>query len=206
MNTNLLIKTEKYVEELLSSRCPQHYRYHNFLHIKSVVNAAITISENEMINEHDKEIIILACLFHDIGYLDICDGHEARSCEYARKFLLKEAYPESDIEKIESCILATKIPQQPKNKLEMIVCDADLHHLGSVDFLEVGNNLRFEIELIHKINFTDETWLEKTISFNRSHSYFTDYAKKVYGQRKEANVSYLEMLLANERIKKKFTS
>ncbi|WP_304130105.1 HD domain-containing protein [Ignavibacterium album] len=199
MNNSLITKSEKYVEAVLSERCPQNYRYHNFSHIKKVVDAAIIISENENINENEKEIVILACLFHDIGYIDICDGHETQSCNYARNFLKKENYPETKIQQIESCILATKIPQQPKNKLEMIVCDADLHHLGSDDYLEVGNNLRYEIEFSHKINFTNEGWLEKTIKFNKSHSYFTDYAKRVYGIKKELNVQNLEMLLSFER-------
>lgn len=201
MNKELITKSEKYVESVLSARCPQNYRYHNFHHIKKVVDAAIIISENENINDSEKEIIILACLFHDIGYIDICEGHEVRSCVYAREFLSKENYPELKIRQIESCILATKIPQSPKNKLEMIVCDADLHHLGSEDFLEVGNNLRYEIEFSHQISFTNESWLEKTISFNKSHSYFTDYAKRLYGLKKGSNIRQLEMLLANEKKK-----
>uniref|UniRef100_A0A7V2ZJH7 HD domain-containing protein n=1 Tax=Ignavibacterium album TaxID=591197 RepID=A0A7V2ZJH7_9BACT len=201
MNRELILKSEKYVETILTERCPKNYRYHNFYHIKKVVDAAIIISDNENIEESEKEIIVLACLFHDIGYIDICEGHEARSCNYAREFLSKENYPEMKIRQIESCILATKIPQSPKNKLEMIVCDADLHHLGSDDFLEVGNNLRYEIEISHNLSFTNEGWLEKTISFNKSHAYFTDYAKRVYGIKKESNIQYLEMLLSIEKQK-----
>lgn len=201
MNLELIKKSESYVKEILSERCPDNYKYHNFYHVQKVVEAALTISESENISDNEKEIIILACLFHDIGYIDICEGHEIKSCSYARNFLKNENYPERNIKQIESCILATKIPQQPKTKLEMIVCDADLHHLGSDDFLEVGNNLRYEIEFTHKTDFTDEGWLEKTISFNKSHSYFTDYAKRVYGIKKEFNLKYLEMMLAREKQK-----
>lgn len=201
MNIELINKTNAYVKDILSNHCPDNYRYHNYYHIQKVVEAALTISESENVSEDEKEIIVLACLFHDIGYIDICDGHELKSCIYARNFLLKEKYPEDKIQKIESCILATKIPQQPKDKLEMIVCDADLHHLGSEDFYEVGNNLRYEIEFGLNIKFTDEAWLEKTITFNKSHSYFTDYAKRIFGAKKILNVKKLEELLEIEKQK-----
>lgn len=203
MNLELIKKSETFVKNTLSERCPANYRYHNFYHVQKVVEAAMNISESEQVTDDEKEIIILACLFHDIGYIDICDGHEIKSCTYARNFLTKENYPEKRIQQIESCILATRIPQQPKNKLEMIVCDADLHHLGSDEFLEVGNNLRYEIEYSNKIHFTDEGWLEKTISFNKSHSYFTDYAKKIFGVKKILNVIRLEQMLESEKQKVK---
>lgn len=194
MNQNIINKSEEFIKKILSDKCPSYFKYHNYYHIQKVVEAAIQISDNEKVSDDEKEIIIIACLFHDIGYIDICEGHEEVSCSYAKDFLTKENYPENKIQQIRSCILATKIPQQPKNKLEMIVCDADLHHLGSGDFLEVGNNLRSEIEYSHKKHFSDLDWLEITIQFNKSHSYFTDYAKKIYGVRKEINLRELEKM------------
>lgn len=194
MNSNIIHKSEEYVKKVLSERCPAQYKYHNYYHVQKVVEAAIVISDNENVSAEEKEIIILACLFHDLGYIDKCEGHEEMSCSYAQEFLTKEKYSSDKIKLITSCILATKIPQQPKNKLEMIVCDADLHHLGSEDFLEVGNNLREEIEYSLKKKFTDLVWLETTIKFNKSHSYFTEYAKKNFGIRKKTNVKELEEL------------
>lgn len=194
MNQNIINKSEEYIKKVLSDRCPAYYKYHNYYHIQKVVEVAIQISDNENVSDEEKEIIILACLFHDIGYIDLCEGHEEVSCSYAKEFLTKQNYPENKIQQISSCILATKIPQQPKNKLEMIVCDADLHHLGSDDYLEVGNNLRSEIEFSHKRHLTDSDWFELTIRFNKSHSYFTDYARKFYGVRKELNVKELERM------------
>lgn len=194
MNQNIIIKSEEYIKGILADRCPTYYKYHNYYHVQKVVEAAIQIAEHENVSDEEMEVIILACLFHDIGYIDLCDGHEEVSCSYAEEFLTKENYPENKIKQISSCILATKIPQQPQNKLEMIVCDADLHHLGSEDFLEVGNNLRLEIEFTNKEHFTDSDWLELTIRFNKSHSYFTDYAKKIYGVQKEFNLRELEKM------------
>lgn len=194
MYSIIINRSEEYVKKVLSERCPAEFKYHNYYHVQKVVEAAVEISDNENITSEEKEIIILACLFHDLGYIDICEGHEEVSCYYAQEFLTKEKYPSDKIKIIISCILATKIPQQPKNKLEMIVCDADLHHLGNEDFLEVGNNLRKEIEYNQKIKFTDLVWLDTTIKFNKTHFYFTDYAKKIYGLRKEYNVKELEEL------------
>lgn len=204
MRNEIINRSESYVKKILSEKGKIVFKYHNFNHIQKVVDAALEISDFEKVNIEEKEIIIIACLFHDLGYVDLCDGHEARSCQYARMLLEAEQYPEEKIQKIESCIMATKIPQQPKDKIEMIVCDADLHHLGTEDFFEVGNNLREEIEFIQNIKFTDITWLEKTIGFNKSHSYFTDYAKKIYGVGKKKNILFLENLLEQKLNEQKY--
>lgn len=195
MRNEIINKSEIFVRKILSEKGNSDFKYHNFDHIQKVVESALEISDFEKVTSEEKEIIILACLFHDVGYVDLCNGHEDKSCLYARTFLKEENYPDEKIKKIESCIMATKIPQTPNDKIEMIVCDADLHHLGTADFYKVGNDLREEIEFIQNIKFTDIAWLEKTISFNKSHSFFTEYAKKIYGVEKEKNIRFLEALL-----------
>ncbi|MCK9612757.1 MAG: hypothetical protein PHR81_00260 [Bacteroidales bacterium] len=40
--------------------------------------------------------------------------------------------------------MATKIPTKLKNKLEKLLCDADLDYLGREDYMEISNRLRRE--------------------------------------------------------------
>ena len=47
------------------------------------------------------------------------------------------------IDAIASCIMATKLPRNPKNLLEEIICDADTYHLGTKDFKKT-NKQAFE--------------------------------------------------------------
>jgi hypothetical protein len=53
-----------------------------------------------------------------------CENHEDVSIEIATKFLKENNYPDEKIQKIVGCIDATRYPQNPKNLLEEIICDA----------------------------------------------------------------------------------
>ena len=68
-------------------------------------------------------------------------------------------------------ILATKIPQSPKNIYEEILCDSDLDYLGREDYIENSNRLLQEIQLNKKI--TELEWLNIQDKFLRAHHYFT---------------------------------
>jgi hypothetical protein len=68
------------------------------------------------------------------------------------------------------------MPQTPKNKIEEIICDADLFHLGEENFKEKGNLLRTEWENLNRKSLTDIEWLKENAEFLGNHKYFTDYA------------------------------
>ena len=54
--------------------------------------------------------------------------------------------PQGLFEQICGMIMATKIPQSPKNYLEQILCDADLDYLGRDDFYDIGGTLFKELK------------------------------------------------------------
>jgi uncharacterized protein len=80
-----------------------------------------------------------ACLFHDIGFTISGQDHEERGCEIAEEVLPDLNYDSDQINRIKGMIMATKIPQTPNNKLEQIICDADLDYLGRDDFFSIGD-------------------------------------------------------------------
>ena len=41
--------------------------------------------------------------------------------------------------------MATKMPQAPQNKLQQIICDADLYYLGTDTYLSKSNKLYKEL-------------------------------------------------------------
>ena len=59
----------------------------------------------------------------------------------ARAWLPQFDYSKEEIEKICELILVTKMPQKPKNKLEEIICDADLYYLGTDQFFVTADKL-----------------------------------------------------------------
>ncbi len=78
---------------------------------------------------------------------------------------------------------ATKVPQSPKNKLEEIICDADLDYLGRDDFDKISGSL-FEEFKYWNIVIDHHTWMQVQLNFLENHVYYTNYSKKNRTQEK----------------------
>ena len=94
--------------------------------------AGIALKEN--INEKDTELIKMAAMFHDSGFIKKYDDNEVIGCKIAKEFLPEFGYSQEEIETICGMILATHTPQNPKNKLEEVLADADLDYLGRASY------------------------------------------------------------------------
>ena len=144
MQEPYLNKVRNYVLSLLTTRTRVENFYHDVTHTNEVVQSAIEIGIGEKLSEDELEMVQIAAWFHDVGYIEKTDGHEEVGIQYARKFLTGEQYPTNKIEIISGCILATRVPQKPINKLEKILCDADLFHLHHVYERTVDDHARVQ--------------------------------------------------------------
>lgn len=201
VSEEILKSVKKYIGSMFRSHDMAENTYHNMTHTTEVVKAVIEISKAMNVSMKDIEYLQIAAWFHDIGYIDKCEGHEEISAEYARKFLEKHDFDAVKIEKITSLIKATQFPHNPKNELQEIICDADLQHLGTIKFEEKGNLLRMELAQKVNMSFTDDEWIEKNIKFFNQHKYFTSYAKSRFQTQKNINLLKLEKKL--KKLKKK---
>ncbi|MEO7393670.1 MAG: HD domain-containing protein [Chitinophagaceae bacterium] len=150
-----------------------YYTYHSLDHTLDVLKQSQQIAARENITD-DEELFLLniAVLYHDIGFLNIYSGHEEKGCELVKNELPVIGFNHDQIHKICGLIMATKIPQSPKNKLEEIICDADLDYLGRNDFEQISNQLYKEFLHVGFVkNYAD--WMQKQIGFFESHQYFT---------------------------------
>ncbi len=197
----IIKEVKKYIGDMYRRDEMADHTYHNMTHTTEVVKAATEIARTMNISDDDIEILQIAAWFHDLGYKDKCEGHEEISSEYAEKFLAEHGCPRERIEKISSLIKATHFPHSPKNVLDEIICDADLHHIGTIEAEEKGKLLRIEIARKTNIHFTDEEWIEKSIHFFNQHKFFTSFAKSRFQTQKNLNLLKLEKKL--KKIKKK---
>jgi len=186
---------KEYVCSMLIERSPKHNHYHSLDHTKDVVNSVNEIANAENISGEELEIITLAAWFHDLGYIEKTHGHEEISAMFASNFLLNENYDEKKLEMVLGCIMATKVPQHPKNILEKIICDADLSHLGKKSFIERNNLFRTEFEHYFKRKLTESEWLIKSIEFVSQHNFFTDYAQRTFSEIQSENLALLQLQL-----------
>ncbi len=199
--TTLTRQVKQYICELYEKNESDLTCYHNFDHAKEVVEAISRICNAMNVPEEEKENLIIAGWFHDIGYFEKCSGHEEIGAAEAEKYLTKQDFAPERIKKIKSYILATKVPTNPKNDFEKIICDADLHHLGSAD-IEIKSELfRKELENRNICHPSDVEWLTNSIHFMNQHSFYTDYARSRYEDQKKVNIIMLEKKL--KKLKKK---
>lgn len=195
MEATILNKAKEKATHILHEDLSEDITYHTLNHTEFVVSAARQIGKGEGLSNEELEIVELAAWFHDTGYSQSIDNHEEASTKIAREFLTSEAFPEEKIQVVEKCILATRMPQSPKQLIEEVLCDADLSHLGGDDFFVRSEALCNEINKLHGENMASGEWLQKNREFLTDHTYFTRYAKEHYGEAKADNLKTVKKRL-----------
>jgi len=174
----------------LEKELAPHLTYHNLLHTEDVMQAAGAMANTEHIGENEKELLLTAALFHDTGFFKKRDGHEAESCNIARNYLPLYGYSPSEIEQICNIIMATMLPQSPKNRLGEILCDADLDYLGRDDFFTLSARLFAELQA-EAIVKDEEEWNREQADFIGNHHYFTQTAVNLRQKKKEEHTEVI---------------
>lgn len=186
---------KEFVIQLLKTNTPATYYYHNYHHTMYVMEKAAEIGKYENCTEDELELLQVAALWHDAGYINTYKDHEEESCVLARKYLSANGYTIDDIEKICGMIMATKIPQLPKNKLEKIIADADMEYLGTKNAAKWSNDLYKELNVINPL-LTRKNWNDTEIDFLTNHQFFTGYCLT---KREHIKQSYLKSLINNHK-------
>jgi len=169
-----------------------NFTYHSLDHTLDVFEQTQQIAARENITDDESLFLLrMASLYHDTGFLYIYAGHEEKGCELAKKELPGFGVTNEQVEKICGMIRATKIPQSPKNKLEEIICDADLDYLGRDDFDPISNQLYKEFLEFGFVKDYDD-WMKKQIGFFGIHNYFTQSSRELRNPKKMAQLEKLK--------------
>lgn len=203
---SILNKAKDYVENLFKDKLSSVYFYHNFIHTTYTVNKGQEIINHTQLSYNEKEKVILALWFHDVGYTKSSENHEQMGTEILQAFLVAENYPQDYIDEVSALILATEKNYVPKNDLEKIVKDADSSHFASPCYNEISDKLRLEWELTNVKFFSNEEWNSSNLDMMKNvHQYYTDYAKNNWDALKKKNIKKLEKKLNKEEDKKETT-
>ena len=193
----LLTDAQTYVTELFQTKVNKSIHFHTLYHTQDVVKGATIMAEHYHLVDDERLALLLAAWFHDTGFSSgKAKDHESVSIRLATEFLLQHNCEQPFVEKVVSCINATRLPQTPATHIEQIICDADLFHLGSDDFKEKNRLLREELNDFGKMDLSKKEWRKKNISFLENHHYFTTYAKEKLESTKE---KYLAELKAKKK-------
>lgn len=178
----------------MEKELPPHLYYHNTKHTIDVVTQAELIGLGEGVNDEDLLILKTAALLHDTGHILGYDDHERFSTLIAHEILPDFYYTQTQIGKICELIMATQMPPKPKDKLEAIMCDADLDYLGRSDMIPVSTLLYRELKEHNKIGTWNE-WNRMQIKFISNHQYFTKTAMSLREVNKQKQIERIKKLL-----------
>ena len=160
---------------ILEDKLPDHLSYHGIHHTLDVMEVCKEYIEREGIKDEEACLLKVGALMHDIGFVESVENREANGARIAEEMLPEFDFTPEQIEVVKGLILATKVPQRPKNKLERIICDADLDYLGRDDFYPISRTLFEELKAIDKIS-SESDWMRLQVLFLESHYYHTDFA------------------------------
>jgi class 3 adenylate cyclase len=185
---------QEMILDKLEKELPGFLYYHNIKHTVDVVTEVELIGWAEGCT--DEEILLLktAALFHDAGHTVSYDDHEMHGANLAREILPKYNYKAGQIERICSIIMATRLPPEPDDLLEEIICDSDLDYLGRSDFIPVSNTLFEELRAQNKMTDINE-WNKLQVRFISGHQYFTKTARSLREVNKQLQIERIQSLI-----------
>lgn len=188
---------QELILDKLESELPAYLYYHDVKHTVDVVTEVELIGWAEGLD--DEEILLLktAALFHDAGHTIAYDEHEYHGTQLVKEWLPRYGYSPDQVDKICSIIMATKLPPQPRDIHQKIICDADLDYLGRSDMIPVSNNLYKELAEQNKIGSFNE-WNKLQVKFITGHSYFTKTAQSLREVNKLKQIERIRKLITED--------
>ena len=185
IDDKLVEEAKEDVTQLLTHELSEKCLFHTISHTLDVLKNAEIIGKYCKLHPDKLNVLRVAALFHDVGYVDSYNDHEVFSAKKARSFLQARQVDEQIISQIEKAILATKTPQNPQDKLSRILCDADLMNLTFDEYFEHLDLMRKEWEQVGKTKIDRQKFYISTLEFFRSHEYHSRYGKNILQPKKE---------------------
>lgn len=178
----------------LLAALPPELVYHDAEHtLGSVLPAAERYAAAEGLDDVTRSLVSIAAAFHDTGMLDAYGGHEEISARFAESAMRPLGFADEEVARVRGMILATRLPQTPRDPAERVLADADLDILGRPDFLDVNRRLRDELAR-KGTRVADVEWYLQQADFLRHHRYFTASARAHRDAGKRANLERLEAM------------
>jgi predicted metal-dependent HD superfamily phosphohydrolase len=175
------------IEDLFQKSDTSRLTYHTYMHTQEVSSKALDAAR--ALNLETAELLFVAGLFHDTGYLIGYHKHEEKSMELAEHYLKKNQIPFEEINFINECIAATELGVSPLQEAAALLKDCDLSYGITDKFFERGPQLRKEWELNLDKFYSDDDWEKLQLDFLEHVLFSSNYAKTHFKPIVEENLS-----------------
>ncbi len=187
-----------YVKRLLSEKLPKEYVYHNCRTMESIYEEAIIIGESVMLDNYEMEIVALAVLFCNTGYIHSHKFYSERSCKIAEDHLKNNKYPNEKLKQVLSTISSLNSDKKPENRIQQVFLDALTSFYGKNSFFEMNGLLKLENELLTGKNIKNKKWLKESLHKLENHRFHTLYAKNMYNDKKKKNIKKIRKIISKK--------
>lgn len=192
------LRAEQYVLGRLARELSPHLSYHSLYHTRDdVLPAAVRLGRASDLNEEEYQALTTAALFHDTGFVVAYQNHEVHSIAIARAALPDFGYSPAQIDRVAELIAATRMPQRPSDRLQELMCDADLDLLGRDDFMRLNQALLAEVRHYSPRPLPDETWMRDQLRFIEDHHFFSPAAQAFRAKGEERNRALMRAALTS---------
>lgn len=199
-----------FVNETLSflqEKLPSNLMYHSVDHTHKVLQDAVAFALADELSIRSVELIAVAAVFHDAGYIKQYRENEPIGAQLAREAMQKRGHFSSkEIQTVEDMILSTAfvkgsgVPtRMPLNSDSIYIMDADLASFGRDDFFENLEKLINEGEM----NSPEKRkrFYQFTLDIMNNHIFYSTAAKNLLSEKKKQNTrSLISVLKEGEEI------
>ncbi len=168
---------ERIFEEVLKE-LPETLQFHTVSHARKVYNQSYLLCRAEETEQEDRLMVRTAALLLFTGLTQTFSNFENRSAVIARDILPGFKYSDAQIDQICNLILATKVPFQPNNRLEMILIDAKMDYIGRSDYLDQIKLLYQEIKA-NGLKINGQQFKKQQLEILYDFEYFTVGGKRL---------------------------
>ncbi len=192
ITADTVFEAGSYVTGFLHDKLNSSMVFHNADHARYVADAADLIGRNSGLNDDDLNTVKLCAWFHDTGFAVDPEHHEEESARIASNFLMSKGIDDDIIERVKNIILATHVPQQPKDLISQVLCDADLTHFSEDDYIDRIDKMRQEWNNLSGTKTRKRDFHKLSVKFINKHMYHTDFAKTEFQSMKDKNLKRLQ--------------
>lgn len=169
--------------------------YHNVDHTLDVLDQVLCLADLAQLPEREKELLVVAAIYHDAGFLHQKALNEPIGAELAAKAMSATGgYTKREIKTVKHMILDTTLlmddcAQVSNTDLSPYLLDADLSNLGRQCFWEQTEAVASEAG----IAFME--FLPISLGLMQRHSWQSDVGCQLYDQQKQRNIADLKLRL-----------
>jgi uncharacterized protein len=176
--------------------------YHSLLHTEDVISEVIFFATEDQLSEKDIELLVIAAVYHDYGFLVRYSENEIYGSDFAALAMEQSgAYSIEEIELVSKMILDTTIiltengsKSVASTRLSGYLLDADLSNFGRDDFFE-------KLDLIAKEkNINSHVLCNSILKLLLNHEWNTAAAQMHRSEKKLYNLRKLESRIEQQKL------